>query len=338
MELKSLIAMAGVAAALALAGSPSQAQPKPATFAHGARLRQLPREAHASIDLGPHGAKNDAQGSMCQACHGDATEHLKDPTKAKPPGSAASKGRDRPTKTRGLPDLPHRAAATSRSGSRASTRRTRSPARNCHNIHDRPRSGRVAPFTTTFRPNEADTCGNCHQQVRTATLKPSHHPIIEGKIKCSRLPQPARRAHAGDAASTRPSTSSATPATPTSAGPYVFAHPPVEENCLSCHNPHGSVHAKLLNEKAPNLCQDCHDVVAASGHHLWRRRGVHVHAGRTRIRRTACFARHRDRPTPSVNTRFIARACLNCHNRSTGRTRRRPRQVPHPLTEETIMT
>ena len=42
-------------------------------------------------------------------------------------------------------------------------------------------------------------------------------------------------------------------------GPYVFNHPPVEENCATCHNPHGSVHAKLLNESAPNLCQDCHD-------------------------------------------------------------------------------
>jgi hypothetical protein len=37
-----------------------------------------------AIDLSPHGAKNDATGSMCQACHGDASEHLKDPMKAKP--------------------------------------------------------------------------------------------------------------------------------------------------------------------------------------------------------------------------------------------------------------
>ena len=28
-------------------------------------------------------------------------------------------------------------------------------------------------------------CGTCHQQIRAATLKPSHHPIIEGKVKCS---------------------------------------------------------------------------------------------------------------------------------------------------------
>src|SRR5512132_3557680 len=34
---------------------------------------------HTSIVESLHGHKNDAQGSMCQACHGDATAHLKDP-------------------------------------------------------------------------------------------------------------------------------------------------------------------------------------------------------------------------------------------------------------------
>src|SRR4051812_1248301 len=33
-------------------------------------------DRHTSIAFAAHGAKNDANGSMCQACHGDATEHL----------------------------------------------------------------------------------------------------------------------------------------------------------------------------------------------------------------------------------------------------------------------
>jgi len=37
-----------------------------------------------SIAMSAHGAKNDASGSMCQACHGDASEHIKDPANAKP--------------------------------------------------------------------------------------------------------------------------------------------------------------------------------------------------------------------------------------------------------------
>jgi predicted CXXCH cytochrome family protein len=69
-------------------------------------------------------------------------------------------------------------------------------------------------------------------------------------------------------------------------------HPPVEENCLTCHTPHGSVHAKLLNERAPNLCQDCHD---------WSR-----HPG-------TYYSGNQGWSAATPNTRLVARACLNCH-------------------------
>ena len=42
-------------------------------------------QSHTSTMMHAHGAKNDASGSMCMACHGDASEHLKDPAKNKPP-------------------------------------------------------------------------------------------------------------------------------------------------------------------------------------------------------------------------------------------------------------
>ena len=42
------------------------------------------QQAHASTSMTAHGAKNDASGSMCQACHGDASAHVKDPAKNKP--------------------------------------------------------------------------------------------------------------------------------------------------------------------------------------------------------------------------------------------------------------
>src|SRR5688572_33190672 len=41
------------------------------------------QQSHASIAATHHGAKNDASGSMCQACHGDASKHLEDPVKNK---------------------------------------------------------------------------------------------------------------------------------------------------------------------------------------------------------------------------------------------------------------
>jgi DmsE family decaheme c-type cytochrome len=41
-------------------------------------------------------------------------------------------------------------------------------------------------------------------------------------------------------------------------GPFLWEHAPVRENCLNCHNPHGSNHDKLLVSQMPWLCQRCH--------------------------------------------------------------------------------
>ena len=82
-------------------------------------------------------------------------------------------------------------------------------------------------------------------------------------------------------------------------GPYVFSHPPVDDNCLSCHNPHGSSHTFLLNEKVPNVCQDCHDWSRHPGSHYG---GQHA------------WVTPSGTPNTGVSTRFIARSCNNCHN------------------------
>ena len=41
-------------------------------------------------------------------------------------------------------------------------------------------------------------------------------------------------------------------------GPFVFEHEAVREGCQECHQPHGSVNAKLLTERDSNLCLKCH--------------------------------------------------------------------------------
>ena len=252
-------------------------------------------DKHASISLDAHGAKNDARGSMCQACHGDAKEHLKEPGLSKPAnlvkhGTAAEK-----TAVCMTCHVTNRHLAFWESGKHALNDVACS---NCHSIHDKNRNPTIAPFETSFRPNESEICGTCHQDVRVQTLKPSHHPIIEGKVKCSDCHNPhgaispvmLRNASVVD---------QCVSCHTDKRGPYVFSHPPVEENCVTCHNPHGSSHYKLLNEHTPNLCQDCHD---AAGHP-----GT-IYGGGTG------FVLPDGTPNPSVNTRFIARACLNCHN------------------------
>ncbi len=253
-------------------------------------------DKHASIEFAAHGAKNDASGSMCQACHGDATEHLKDPLKAKPQnlikhGTAAQK-----TAVCMTCHATNRQLAFWESGKHSLNDVSCS---NCHNIHGKDRGPSVAPFNTSNRPNEAEICGTCHRDIRSQTLKPSHHPILEGKVKCSDCHNP----HGAISHVMLKSASVNEQCVSCHAdkrGPYVFSHPPVEENCITCHNPHGSSHSKLLNEHTPNLCQDCHDVARHPGT---------IYGG------GAGFVTPGGAPNPSgVNTRFIARACVNCHN------------------------
>jgi len=250
---------------------------------------------HTSIAMHFHGAKNDAMGSMCQACHGDASAHLQDPVKNK----MVNKFKNVPAEAKSAVCL------TCHAGSRHLTfwesgkhAKNDVACSDCHNIHDKTRPLHVAPYTTTSRPIEADTCGNCHKQVRNAALKPSHHPILEGKVKCSDCHNPhGALTHAMLKHETVNQQCYSCHAD--KRGPFVFSHPPVDENCLSCHTPHGSSHAKLLTDKAPNLCQDCH----VTGKHPTNFYG----SGQAWILPNGT-------PNNSPSTRFIARGCLNCHN------------------------
>ena len=76
-------------------------------------------------------------------------------------------------------------------------------------------------------------------------------------------------------------------------GPFVWAHMPVEENCLSCHNSHGSNIPKLLTVKVPQLCQDCHG--SAHGQYAY---GATFGIGGANQANSA---------------RFMSRSCVNCH-------------------------
>jgi len=151
----------------------------------------------------------------------------------------------------------------------------------CHDLH----------VAGTQLPDEPEVCFGCHRDVKTQAIKRSHHPIIEGKLSCSSCHQPhgSIATHMVKADNTQQLCYTCHA---DKRGPYIYEHPPVAENCLNCHTSHGSLHAKLLTEKMPNLCQDCHD---------WSR-----HPG-TPYDANSGFS------GKSPSNRFFGRSCVNCH-------------------------
>lgn len=156
----------------------------------------------------------------------------------------------------------------------------------CHLIHSKAEKGLIS--------KEKELCYSCHKDIKMQFNKQSHHPVNEGKMKCSSCHTP----HGGfgpkmilaDAINELCYNCHAD-----KRGPFMYEHPPVEENCLNCHSVHGSNHNRMLSKKQPLLCQSCHD---------WS-----LHPGTP----YTSFESFVGAATAGKN-RQIGRGCMNCHS------------------------
>ena len=158
----------------------------------------------------------------------------------------------------------------------------------CHSIHS------AISGKNFLKLREPDLCFNCHRNVRSQTNKQSHHPIKEGKIRCSSCHNPMGTSDVKAMIKADSINDLCYKCHAEKRGPFAFEHPPVAENCLICHEIHGSNHLKLLVRKVPLLCQSCHNV---GRHPINPYTNLHQFAG----------------PATSNKNRFFARGCLNCH-------------------------
>lgn len=167
---------------------------------------------------------------------------------------------------------------------------------NCHAIH----GGNERLLKAESQPS---TCIECHRQIRAQLMRPSHHPIREGKLVCADCHNP----HGTTAERLISATTINEKCYECHAekrGPFLWEHPPVRESCLSCHEAHGSTHEPLLTVKRPLLCQRCHSAV---GHPsvLWTRTEEEAAAGQTAFETRRFFGQ-------SAQKLFM-RSCTNCH-------------------------
>ncbi|MHB0961242.1 MAG: cytochrome c3 family protein [Pirellulaceae bacterium] len=135
----------------------------------------------------------------------------------------------------------------------------------CHDAHptvDVPQVVAIS-HTTLDRPSrrpmqvaEPDTCFKCHPKIFALTALPSHHPIQEGKIRCS----DCHDAHGEDHKSLKAQTLNELcyECHAEKEGPFVWEHAPVTESCANCHEAHGTVANNLLQQPTAFLCLRCH--------------------------------------------------------------------------------
>lgn len=247
----------------------------------GAACADCHQEIVTGFNTSFHGRiwKGSGLASNCENCHGLTDEHVASPTMTNVIAFTSGGGRSADELSRQCLTC-HDSSVHLAMWDMGQHSRNDVACVTCHTIH-----------TTRNQVNQPEVCYTCHRSIRAQVNKQSHHPIIEGKILCSDCHNTHgntnRRMIRAESVNELCYSCHAE-----KRGPYVFEHAPVEENCAICHVPHGSRHAKLMAEKIPNLCQDCHD---------WSR-----HPG-TPYDATTGFT------GSSPSNRFFSRSCLNCH-------------------------
>jgi DmsE family decaheme c-type cytochrome len=142
------------------------------------------------------------------------------------------------------------------------------------------------------RPSQAAVCYQCHAEQRAQINRRSRHPIRDAKIICS----DCHNSHgsAGDYLLVDNTVNETCYRCHTEKrGPFLWEHPPVQEDCSLCHTAHGSSQPRLLKVRAPYLCQQCHSDSESTHANI-------LYSGA-------------DAPPFGTESRLLLKSCLNCH-------------------------
>jgi len=239
-----------------------------------------------------HGTIADQRVGTCTSCHGESDKHIADAEKGTKPPIAPDVTYSK--KSKNSADDRSKACLTCHQGGnrvhwQSSTHASRDvTCASCHEIH-------TAHDKARDRKTQTEACFQCHKEQRAQINRPSHHPVVEGKMSCSSChnvhgdnPKQLARASVNETCYT---------CHMEKRGPFVHNHQPVTEDCGICHNPHGTVVANLLKQRPPFLCQECHSHTS----HPSQASGLPT-----------------TRTTSTTSLGSVARGCMNCHTNNHG--------------------
>lgn len=209
-------------------------------------------------------------GASCESCHGPGREHVEG-------------GGDK-TKIFNFKTATEKQVSARCLGCHAGTHPNfeRSPhakaavgCTSCHSVHA-PNKAEAAQekLLTASAPQ---LCFGCHNDVKPQFSMPFHHKVNEGAVNCDDCHEVHGTFGNSNLRSTADQNAICTRCHTEKRGPFVYEHAAVKgEGCLSCHTPHGSQNARLLNVASVNvLCSQCHSAVATSTIHnfTWTQSG-----------------------------------------------------------------
>ena len=223
----------------------------------------------------------------CEACHGPSAAHVA--SRANSPNVLFKGPNKSPVAERNAQCLTCHQAGLRMNWQGSQHQSNDIACNDCHTIH-------VAKDPVLVKLTQPEKCFTCHSEQRADSFKYSHHPIREGKVVCADCHNPhgspgpklLKEFTVNEVCYT---------CHMEKRGPLLWEHEPVRESCLNCHTPHGSSQARLLIERPPYLCQECH----ANGGH-----------------QDQPFAGQNLPGQLAANLRLMARGCVNCHSQIHG--------------------
>lgn len=201
-----------------------------------------PTDAHAPFGHGQ---------LQCEACHGPGDAHANGTGKSRPSVIRFGKKSQTSKEVQNEQCLTCHAKNAAHWGANAHAG-NQVACGDCHTLHQ-PKDP-VRDFRT-----QTLVCTSCHQARGADALKPSHHPLLEGKMGCSSCHAP-HGSTAPSALKANTVTELCTTCHAENRGPFLWEHEPVAEDCSNCHDAHGATQPSLLKSRPPFLCQQCHDV------------------------------------------------------------------------------